>query len=116
MTILLLLIPISLLMLAGSIWAFIWAVRKGQFEDMDTPAIDILRDDEHERPHPAPASPDAEPSGSEAERTEANRTEPSRPEPSRSEPGGPAATANSGRPRPIDTTPAGENRPPDRAD
>jgi nitrogen fixation-related uncharacterized protein len=25
-------------------------VRRGQFEDLDTPAIDILRDDEHEAP------------------------------------------------------------------
>ena len=28
---------------------FVWAVRRGQFEDLDTPALDILRDDEHER-------------------------------------------------------------------
>lgn len=50
MNILLLLIPLSLLLLAAAIWAFIWAVRGNQFEDLDTPALDILRDDEHERP------------------------------------------------------------------
>ena len=50
MIILLLLIPLSLLLLVAAIWAFIWAVRRGQFDDLDTPAIDILRDDD------APAS------------------------------------------------------------
>ena len=50
MTILLLLIPLSLLLLGAAVWAFIWAVRKGQFDDLDTPALDILRED------PPPAS------------------------------------------------------------
>ncbi|MHA6205197.1 cbb3-type cytochrome oxidase assembly protein CcoS [Dyella soli] len=45
MIILLLLIPLSLMLLAVAIGAFVWAVRKGQFDDMDTPALDILRDD-----------------------------------------------------------------------
>jgi cbb3-type cytochrome oxidase maturation protein len=43
--ILLMLIPLSLVLLATAIGAFVWAVRKGQFDDMDTPALDILRDD-----------------------------------------------------------------------
>ena len=50
MTILLLLVPLSLLLIGVAVWIFVWAVRRGQFEDLDTPAIDILRDDEHERP------------------------------------------------------------------
>lgn len=45
MTILLLLIPISLLLLGVAIWAFIWAVRRGQFEDLDSAALDILVDE-----------------------------------------------------------------------
>lgn len=45
MNILLLLIPLSLLLLVAAIWAFVWAVRRGQFDDLDTPAIDILRDE-----------------------------------------------------------------------
>ena len=44
MAILLLLIPLSLMLLGVAIWAFAWAVRRGQFDDLDTPAIDILRD------------------------------------------------------------------------
>lgn len=46
MNILLLLIPISLLLLGVAIWAFAWAVKRGQFDDLDTPAIDILREDD----------------------------------------------------------------------
>ena len=50
MNILLLLVPISLLLLGVAIWAFVWAVRRGQFDDLDTPALDILVDDEHDPP------------------------------------------------------------------
>lgn len=45
MAILLILIPISLCLLALAIVAFVWAVRSGQFDDVDTAAIDILADD-----------------------------------------------------------------------
>ena len=45
MTILLLLVPISLVLLGLAIWAFVWAVRRGQFDDLDTPPLDILRED-----------------------------------------------------------------------
>ena len=53
MTILLLLIPLSLMLLGVAVWAFAWAVKRGQFDDLDTPAIDILRDD-LPRDEPAP--------------------------------------------------------------
>ena len=53
MNILLLLVPISIVLLGIAIGAFVWAVRKGQFDDLDTPAIDILRDD----PLPLPKQP-----------------------------------------------------------
>jgi cbb3-type cytochrome oxidase maturation protein len=46
MTILLVLIPISLALLGLAIAAFVWAVRRGQFDDLDSAAIDILRDNE----------------------------------------------------------------------
>ena len=52
MAILLLLIPLSLMLLGVAIWAFAWAVRRGQFDDLDTPAIDILRDDDAPRANP----------------------------------------------------------------
>lgn len=42
MIILLLLVPLSVMLLAVAIGAFVWAVRNGQFEELDSPAIDIL--------------------------------------------------------------------------
>jgi cbb3-type cytochrome oxidase maturation protein len=44
MNILLMLLPISLVLLGLASAAFAWAVRKGQFDDLDTPALDILDD------------------------------------------------------------------------
>jgi len=52
MNILLLLIPLSVMLLVIAIGAFVWAVRRGQFDDLDAAAIDILVDDameEHAR-------------------------------------------------------------------
>ena len=46
MNILYLLIPLALLLLAGAVWAFFWAVGSGQFDDLDTPATRILLDDD----------------------------------------------------------------------
>lgn len=56
MNILLMLVPISIVLLGIAIWAFAWAVRKGQFDDLDTPALDILADD----PRPLPSIEAAE--------------------------------------------------------
>ena len=48
MSMLFALIPLAMLLLAFAIWAFFWAVRSGQFDDLDTPAVQILLDDEAE--------------------------------------------------------------------
>jgi cbb3-type cytochrome oxidase maturation protein len=45
MAILLVLVPISLILLGVAVWAFVWAVRSGQYDDLDTQAIDVLLDD-----------------------------------------------------------------------
>ena len=45
MTLLLLLVPLSLVLLGVAIAAFAWAVRSGQFDDLDTPPLDVLRED-----------------------------------------------------------------------
>ena len=58
MRILLLLIPISMVLLGLAFWAFVWAVKRGQFDDLDTPALDILVDDDKPRdPHAPPSAP-----------------------------------------------------------
>ena len=54
MSILLLLVPISLVLLGVAIWAFLWAVRSGQYDDLDSPAVDILRKDEDPEDSDAP--------------------------------------------------------------
>ena len=45
MNVLFLLIPLSLVLLVVAVWAFVWAVRNDQFENLDTPPLDILVDD-----------------------------------------------------------------------
>ena len=49
MTILFLLIPLGMIFLGAAIWAFLWAVRSGQFDDMEGPAHRILMDDDDPR-------------------------------------------------------------------
>ena len=50
MSILYLLIPLGLVLLGIAIWAFMWAVRSGQFEDLEGPAHRILMDDDEPEP------------------------------------------------------------------
>jgi cbb3-type cytochrome oxidase maturation protein len=49
MSILFALIPLAIALLVLAVWAFFWAVRAGQFDDLDTPAVRILLDDEETR-------------------------------------------------------------------
>jgi cbb3-type cytochrome oxidase maturation protein len=46
MEILYLLIPLSLLLVGVIVWVFLWAVRSGQFDDMEGPAHEILMDND----------------------------------------------------------------------
>lgn len=50
MNMLLLLIPISLMLLVVAILMFVWAVKKGQFENLDSAALDVLVDETPESP------------------------------------------------------------------
>jgi cbb3-type cytochrome oxidase maturation protein len=45
MTIIYLLIPLSLVLLGLAVWGFFWAVKNGQFDDLDSPALTVLEDD-----------------------------------------------------------------------
>lgn len=44
MEIIYLLIPLSLVLLIVAIWAFFWAAKSGQFDDLDSPGLSILDD------------------------------------------------------------------------
>lgn len=48
-----LLIGLSLMMAGGFLAAFFWAMRNGQYEDTDTPALRILFEDNHVLIQPA---------------------------------------------------------------
>lgn len=50
MSIIYLLIPLGLALLAVAVAAFFWAVRAGQFDDLETPAWRILLDDDRAPP------------------------------------------------------------------
>jgi cbb3-type cytochrome oxidase maturation protein len=52
-------LPIALVLLAGAIAAYARAARKGQFDDLTTPAIRALHDDELPTRTPHSDSPDA---------------------------------------------------------
>lgn len=64
MSVLYVLVPLALLLAGIAVLAFRWAVRDGQFDDVETPAFRILLDEEV--PHEAgecrpPASPPSDP-------------------------------------------------------
>ncbi|MGS2744696.1 cbb3-type cytochrome oxidase assembly protein CcoS [Halomonas sp. LS-001] len=46
MSILYLLIPLSLILLGLAVWAFFWAVKNDQFDDLEGPAHRILFDED----------------------------------------------------------------------
>lgn len=49
MNVLFLLIPVSLILLMLAVAVFFWAVRSGQFDDLETPAYRILMDTDETR-------------------------------------------------------------------
>ena len=51
MTVLFVLVPLALICGVGAVLAFVWAVRSGQLDDLETPALRVVGDDE--RPVPA---------------------------------------------------------------
>lgn len=46
MEIIYLLIPLSLVLIGVIVWALFWAIRSGQFDDMEGPAHRVLMDDD----------------------------------------------------------------------
>ncbi|MCC7388341.1 MAG: cbb3-type cytochrome oxidase assembly protein CcoS [Phycisphaerales bacterium] len=50
MSVMYIVLPLALLFAGLAVWAFIWAVRHGQLDDLQTPAARMLLDDDE---HPA---------------------------------------------------------------
>ena len=59
MEVLYLLIPLSVIFIILALFVWLWAVRSGQFDDLDSPAYRILNDDDIV-PETTSKKPDAE--------------------------------------------------------
>ena len=49
MSVIFLVLPLALIVVAAAVFAFVWATRRGQFDDLDTPALRMLHDDDERR-------------------------------------------------------------------
>jgi cbb3-type cytochrome oxidase maturation protein len=58
-SVVLVVLPLALLLVAAAVAAWVWAARSGQFDDTETPATRVLVDDAE----PAPLTPPARPPG-----------------------------------------------------
>lgn len=45
MSVIFLVLPLALLIVAVAVGAFVWSARSGQYDDLDTPAVRVLHDD-----------------------------------------------------------------------
>ena len=75
MDILYLLIPLSVVLVAVIVAAFLWAIRSGQFDDLEGPAHRILADDDErlEPPPPEAHGGETRPNGAEDRWKESTR-------------------------------------------
>lgn len=46
MSVLFIVVPLATLLVGGAVAAYIWSARTGQMDDLDTPAVRMLHDDE----------------------------------------------------------------------
>ena len=65
MTMLYVLIPLAVLLLAVAVWALLWAIKSGQFDDLDSQGWSVVLDDDQK-----PPQLDEEESPSETENTD----------------------------------------------
>jgi len=63
MEILIFLVPLASVVVAIAVWAFIWALRRGQFDDLDSPAWRIVFDDQERQRKADPETDTDEDSG-----------------------------------------------------
>ena len=49
MTVIYLVLPLALVIVAVGLVGFAWAAKRGQFDDLETPALRMLRDDQPRR-------------------------------------------------------------------
>ncbi len=52
MSVIFLVLPLALVIVAAAVGAFVWAARRGQFDDLETPAVRLLHEDDDARGPP----------------------------------------------------------------
>ena len=52
MSVLFIVIPLAILLAFAALAAFFWAVHRGQYDDLETPAMSVLFDDADARQRP----------------------------------------------------------------
>ena len=45
MSVIFLVLPLALLIVGVAVWAFVWAAKRGQYDDLETPAIRAVQDE-----------------------------------------------------------------------
>ncbi|GAB1343585.1 cbb3-type cytochrome oxidase assembly protein CcoS [Gemmatimonas sp.] len=45
MSVIFLVLPLAILIVAAAVIAFVWSARSGQLDDLETPAVRMLRDE-----------------------------------------------------------------------
>ncbi len=69
MTVILVLLSLSL---AGvALWAFFWAINSNQFDDLDSPAMSIFKDEPPEEPSEEPSEESSKESGQDQKKPQA---------------------------------------------
>jgi cbb3-type cytochrome oxidase maturation protein len=66
MSMLYVLIPLAVLLLGFAVWALVWAIRNGQFDDLESHAWSVVLDDDQK----PPGDPDDEQAESETDHEE----------------------------------------------
>ena len=56
MNIVFILVPVTLVLVGIALWGFFWAVRSGQFEELDVASWEILVDEPGDQPGDQPGS------------------------------------------------------------
>ena len=46
MSVIFVLVPVALVIVALALWAYVWAARRGQFDDLKTPGMRVLHEDD----------------------------------------------------------------------
>ena len=59
MNMLYVLIPLALMLLGVAVWAMVWAIRSGQFDDLESHGWSVVLDDD-QKPPPHPDDEDDE--------------------------------------------------------